>query len=219
MSRTACLAAVLLASTAFAEAPKLVITEIQYDPTSAEREEQQTEWVEIYNAGGEDVSLKGLQITSGMHTKPDSVKQRYALTDGVVKPGEYIVIGVGTAESYAGIGLPAIGAFCGVVKMPWLANGGDSVAIRDEKGQVIDQVIYQVAAPWPEKSMGCSIQFIPPTSAADLAEANDDPKNWVISNGANAQTFLGHGMGSPGSGPGSAPTTQPFTSNVKSETR
>jgi hypothetical protein len=101
-------------------------------------------------------------------------------------------------------------AHCGEVKTPWLANGGDSVAIRDEKGQLIDQVIYQVAAPWPEQAMGCSIQFIAPSGEADPAAANDDPKNWVISDGANSQTFLAHGMGSPGSGPGSAPaTTQP----------
>ena len=211
MSRIAWLASLLLTSAALAQAPKLVITEIQYDPTSAERDEKQTEWVEIFNAGKEDVPLKGLQLTSGMHTKPDSVKQKYALVDGVVKPGEYVVIGIGTAESYEGIGLPAMAAHCGEVKMPWLANGGDSIAIRDEKGQLIDQVIYQVEAPWPQQAMGCSIQFIAPSSETDLATANDDPKNWVISDGANAQTFLAHGMGSPGSGPGSAPpaTTQP----------
>ena len=62
MSRIACACALLLSSVALADPPKLVITEIQYDPSSAERDEKQTEWVEITNAGAD-----GLQEVDHFH--------------------------------------------------------------------------------------------------------------------------------------------------------
>lgn len=215
MSRIACLVILAFASIALAEPPKLIITEIQYDPTSAERQEKQTEWIELLNAGSEEVSLKGLQITSGTKSQPEALKQKFTLGDVIVKPGGYAVIAIGTADSYDGLGLPAPQANCGEVRFPWLANAGDSVAIRDGEGNVIDQVVYEIAAPWPEKTPGCSIQFNAPIGETDLAEANDDPKNWVKSGDGNADSFAGHGNATPGAPPKAtalASTTQPTAS-------
>ena len=209
MSRISCLIAILFTSFALAEAPKLIITEIQFDPSSAERDEKQTEWVEIMNAGTEQVSLKGLQLTSGTKAKPEEIKQTFALAEATVKPGEYVVIGVGTPESYESLGLPPIAQHACEAKTPWLANGGDSVAIRDEKGDAIDQVVYEIAAPWPEKQRGGSIQFVAPSGAEDLAKANDDPKNWIVSTETNAESYPGHGNGTPGAAPKAGAATQP----------
>src|SRR5688572_10122240 len=102
MPRIACVVALLIITSAVAraDAPKLVITEIQFDPQSAERDEKQTEWVEVLNSGAEEVSLKGMQLTSGTKAKPDEVKQKFVLGDVTVKPGAYVLIGVGTAESF-----------------------------------------------------------------------------------------------------------------------
>lgn len=212
MSRASCLLPLLLTSIAIAEPPKLVISEIQYDPSSPERQEKQTEWVELFNAGTEEVSLKGLQITSGTNSQPEALKQKFSLGEGVLKPGGYIVVGIGTRDSYEGLGLPPLAAVAGETRIPWLSNSGDSVAIRNEKGELIDQVVYKVAAPWPEKTSGCSIQFVLPAGETDAAKANDDPKNWVRSSDANADVLSGHGSGTPGAPPQAvavASTTQP----------
>jgi predicted extracellular nuclease len=209
MSRISCVIVMLFTSVALPQAPKLIITEIQFDPSSAERDEKQTEWVEIMNAGTGEVSLNGLQLTSGTKAKPEEVKQKFELGEATVKPGEYVVIGVGTPESYESLGLPTIAQHAGEAKTPWLANGGDSVAIRDEKGDVIDQVVYEIAAPWPDKKTGCTLQFVAPSGGDDLSKANDDPKNWILSTETNAESYPGHGKGTPGAAPKVDATTQP----------
>jgi hypothetical protein len=189
--------------------PRLVITEIQYNPTSSEQDETQTEWVEIRNAGTGTVNLKGLQLTSGTRAKPGDPKQRYVLGDVTVPPGTHALIGVGTPESYRDLGLPAMAAHCGEKKYAWLVNGGDGVAIRDEKGEVIDEVIYGTESPWPVINPGCSLQYVGPTT--DAAAANDDPKHWVASDDNNADAFDSHGRGTPGGPPKTAarPATRP----------
>jgi hypothetical protein len=108
------------------------------------------------------------------------------------------VIGIGSAKSYAGLGLPPFAAHCDEAKYAWLTNSGDSIAIRDAKNEVIDQVIYSADAPWPAAGRnGGSIQFVTP-KGVDLAEANDDPKNWVSSGAGNSDDFKNHGRGTPG---------------------
>jgi hypothetical protein len=186
--------------------PRLVITEIQYNPTSSEQDETQTEWVEIRNDGAASANLKGLQLTSGTKTKPGDAKQRYVLGDVTIAPGAYVVIGIGTADSYAELGLPRMAAHCGEQKYAWLVNGGDGVAIRDEKGQVIDEVVYATESPWPVINPGCSLQYVGRT--ANAATDNDDPRHWAASDDANAVAFDGHGKGTPG-GPPKAAATRP----------
>src|SRR5207248_2595281 len=156
-----------------AAGPKLAITEIQYDPKSEESDDLQTEWVEIRNFESTSINLKGFQITSGSKSKPHDPKQRFVLGDINIAPGQYIVIGVGTKQAYEGLELPAFAAYCGEVKYAWFTNEGDSVAIRDARGQVIDEVVYGVEAPWPVvKSSGSSLQFIAP-KGEDPRVAND----------------------------------------------
>jgi hypothetical protein len=187
-----------------AAAPKLVITEIQYDPRSQESDDQQTEWVEIANLGQQSVSLKGYQLTSGSKAKPHDPKQRFVLGDVSVAPQQHIVIGIGTKEAYKDLELPDMAAYAGETKFAWLTNDGDSVAIRDEKGKIIDEVVYAKDAPWPVvKNSGSTIQFMAP-GGVDPAVANDDPKNWVASDSTNSKAFAEHGRGTPG-----APATRP----------
>src|SRR5436309_1904281 len=131
----------VLASTVVA-APKLVITEIMYDPTSPESDDQQTEWVEIQNLGEQTINLQGYQITSGSKTRPHDPKQRFVIRDAKIEPGKYLLIGVGSASAYAPFNLPHMGVYCDESHYAWLTNGGDSVAIRDDKGKIIDEVVY-----------------------------------------------------------------------------
>lgn len=189
--------------------PKLIITEIQYDPASQESDDQQTEWVEIQNVGASPVNLEGLQITSGSKAKPHDPKQRFVLGNVIVKPREYAVIGIGAQQAYADLKLPPFVAYAGETHYAWLTNNGDSVAIRDAKGVVIDEVVYETESPWPViRASGSSIQFIAP-AGEDPAAANDRPENWVASDSTNSDAFPNHGRGTPGGPPKEPPATQP----------
>jgi hypothetical protein len=181
--------------------PKLAISEIQYDPSSEESDDQQTEWVEIHNYGTESVSLKGFAITSGSKAKPHDAKQRFVLGELTIAPGQYLVIGIGAKSCYEEYDLPTMAAYAGESKYAWLTNESDSVAIRDPKGKVIDEVVYESSSPWPViKGSGSTIQFIAP-AGEDEAEANDEAKNWVASNSTNSENFPKHGRGTPGGPP------------------
>lgn len=199
---------VVVAVSSLAAAPKPVITEIMYDPASPESEDRQTEWVEIYNAGDAPANLQGWQLTSGTTADPHAARQKYVFRrDVTIPPHAYLVVGVGSASSYDGYGLPTFGVYCDEARYAWFTNGGDSVALRDAKKNVIDEVVYANESPWPIVRNGGSIQFVCPPGE-DPQKANDDGKNWVASGASNAQEFKGHGRGTPGAPPKVAPTTQ-----------
>jgi hypothetical protein len=208
--RISSLVASLLCASVIAAPPKLIVTEIQYDPSSEESDDQQTEWVEIHNAGDAAVNLKGYQITSGSKAKPHDAKQRFVLGDISIAAGAYLVIGVGDKSDYEEFDLPSMAAYCGEARYAWLTNESDSVAIRDADGEVIDEVIYQATSPWPViKGSGSTLQFLAP-AGEDPAEANDDPRNWVASNSTNSESYPKHGRGTPGAAPKkSGATTRP----------
>lgn len=197
--------------------PSLVITEIMFDPQSAETAEAQTEWVEVHNRGAGPASLRGLQITSGVKGRVHDARQKFVLPDVTLAAGEYAVIGIGAPACYAELGLPAMAACCGESKYAWFANTGDSVAIRDGKGNVIDEVVYQTESPWPAASRaGGSIQFVAPPDAEDPTKANDEPHHWVVSGAGNSRAFKDHGRGTPGAPPGSGDaTTQPVAAKQR----
>jgi hypothetical protein len=188
--------------------PKIAITEIMYDPKSQESDDQQTEWVELQNFGDEAVSLKGFQLTSGSKAKPHDPKQSFLIGDVTVAPGEYLLIGIGRKECYEKLDLPTMGIYVGEMAYAWLTNDGDSVAIRDAQGKVIDEVVYDVEAPWPLiRGSGSSLQLIVPPGE-DPQDANDRAENWVASDSTNSNYFKGHGRGTPGEGM-KKPATQP----------
>jgi hypothetical protein len=196
----------------------LVVTEIMYDPQSGESDDVQTEWVELKNVGQQAINLRGLQLTSGTKGKIHDPKQRFVLGEATIAPGAYAVIGIGAAKCYATFKMPPFAANCDEAKYAWLTNTGDSVAIRDEKGRIIDEVVYETESPWPAATRnGYSIQFVPPDGQS-LVEANDDPKNWVVSGASNSDEIKAHGRGTPGGPPksdGSGATTQPVLAKHK----
>ena len=199
-----------------ASALSLVITEIMYDPQSGESDDVQTEWVEIKNVGSQPVSLRGLQITSGTKGKIHDAKQRFVLPDVTIAPNDHAVIGIGAASCYAPFRLPPFAAHCGEGKYAWLTNTGDSVAIRDGKSNIIDEVVYGTESPWPAANRsGGSIQFVAPNGQSP-GEANDEPANWVVSNTGNSTEFKDHGRGTPGEPPkNGGATTQPVSAKRK----
>jgi hypothetical protein len=205
------------AAPAAAAVPKLVITEIMYDPTSPESDDQQTEWVEIHNYGEVPVKLGGLMLTSGTAAEPHALRQKYVVRDLTIKPQEYLVVGIGSQSLYAPYGLPPFAAYCDEARYAWFTNSGDSVAIRDAKKNVIDEVVYSSDSPWPVSRGGASIQFLCPPGQ-DPQLANDDGKNWVASGASNSEEFKGHGRGTPGKPP-RQPTTRVVAATQPAKTQ
>lgn len=75
---------------------ELVITEIRGPQGSEYRQ-----WIELYNAGDEDIALGGLAVEfTRLDGKPDG---RFAVRDDAltVAPGEYVVLGGGPPTSHA----------------------------------------------------------------------------------------------------------------------
>ena len=192
--------------------PRLVITEIMYDPTSSESEDKQTEWVEIQNVGDAPVNLQGYLLTSGTKADPHAVRQKYVFRDVTIAPQAYLVVGIGSAAGYSSYELPPFGVHCDEARYAWFTNSGDSVALRDAKKNVIDEVVYTGESPWPVSRNGGSIQFVCP-AGEDPQSANDEGKNWVASGVSNSSEFKGHGRGTPGTAPkvttAQVATTQP----------
>src|SRR5947207_6040901 len=91
---------------------RLVITEIMYDPTSPESDDQQTEWVEVQNCGDSPVNLQGYQLTSGTKADPHAARQKYTFRDVTIAAHAYLVIGIGSQSMYHPYDLPTFGVYC-----------------------------------------------------------------------------------------------------------
>ena len=153
---------------------QVLISEIMYNPDSYEggigkdAELNQTEWVEVYNAGKEAVSLAGYYLqdedgkTSGL---PDSV---------TIEPGQAIVL-IPSTQSVAdfqkawGKGFdiyPLEGWTGNKDSLSNLANSPSSsneiLALCNAKDEVIDEVNYDDEGDWPSDSPdGPSISLNP----------------------------------------------------------
>ena len=195
---------------------QVLISEIMYNPDSSEGgigkddPPNQTEWVELYNAGDEAVSLAGFYLQ-------DEDGKTVALPDSAsIEPGEAVVLIPGTQS--VGDFRKAWGKDFQVFKLKgWavgedplsnLANGPSSsneiLTLRDAEGEVVDEVNYDDEGDWPKDSPdGPSITLNP--DALD-PEKNDSGKNWSRSEtgklGANnakeTDDYSSEDVGSPG---------------------
>lgn len=148
--------------------PDLVITEINYNPTS--NDPDTLEFIEIYNNGDADASIGGLQLSGVVSmTFP-------ALT---LQPGGILLVAANKAacESF----------FAGQTFYPWnapsvLTNGGNTLVIRNTAGVTIDSVQYDDAFPWPVEpdGQGPSAELLSPNLN------NNDGANWKASTTATS---------------------------------
>ncbi len=113
-------------------APAIVINEIHYDP----RSKAAGEFIELYNAGANSVSLTGWSLGKGVD---------YVFPIGTqLLPGSYAVVARSPAALRQIYGVPALGPFDGR-----LSNDGDDIVLYDRGGQVVDEVDYTLGFPWP----------------------------------------------------------------------
>ena len=216
-------AGVMLTSAASVAAPvaevDLVISEIMYNPASAEDD---WEWVEVYNAGSSEVDLTGFVIDDVNSTAHPGSN----IAGGTVAAG-------GTAVLYNADDLSAVDVEAawgtGIPLVPvsnWgamaLNNGGDSVAIWSDfssyvgdntmQANAIARVPYDDSSPWPADD-GASSIF--------LTDLGADPTNgaaWALSldglttpagGAAYTSTDGGGNSGSDVGSPGGTLTPQP----------
>jgi hypothetical protein len=152
-----------------AGAPLIVINEIHYNP---DIKTELLEYVELKNAGVEDVNISGWYFSDGIS---------YQFGPGtIINAGDCIIIAYNPAAIQAkcrggGWGFPPdvqlpphllFGPFEGS-----LDNDGEKIELCNAKGEEIDQVDYQLGFPWPTVGdpPGRSIQLINPLLDNDLA--------------------------------------------------
>jgi len=162
-------------------APTLVISEIMYDPNSAEND---WEWVEVYNPGATTLDLAGWVIDDGNNVTQSAAN----IAAGLVAAGDTAILYnadaiVDPADFTAAWGqVPALIAVTNWGAMS-LNNGGDTVALwssfadyaGDEEtfANAVDVVDYD-AAGFPDP-VGASIYL------TDLAADNAQGANWAAS--------------------------------------
>ncbi len=181
----------------------LVITELMSNPKAVS--DSKGEWIEIYNPGTADVNLEGYMLADEVTVTGHVI---YGDGSGIIVPaGDYVVLASDASKTDNG-GLLASGTWSGF----GLSNGGDTVALMNPDGTVIDQVTYADGkAGWPAAEAGVAWHLDP---AKLNAKDNDAGASWCV-----ATTTYGKGdKGTPGNASvGCAKTPAPVCGNGKQE--
>lgn len=149
-------------STAFAQVPDLLITEINYHSDSTTRT---GDWFELYNAGAVAVDLSGFRI------RDDNALNLFIVPQGVSIPsGGYLVFCEDTVKFDQYHSIPnRIG------NLPFgLGNMSDSIRIFDALNQPVIRMGYVDSTPWPKGAdgYGRTLELIP--GSTDL----NNPASW-----------------------------------------
>ncbi len=155
---------------------ELVISELHYHPANPSVQEfvagftneNDFEYVELYNPGTSTFDLTGVHFVAGI----DFDFTTTAITQLV--PGAHLLLVQNRAafEHRYGAGLPIAGEYTGR-----LSNTGERLAIADASGNIIFEVTYGTAAPWPESADGSG----PSLELFDLSGDRSAPEHWRAS--------------------------------------
>ncbi len=153
------------------------------------------EFIEIVNAGGSSIDIGAWKFTKGI---------TYTFTTGTtIAPNQHIVLCryQPTFNTY----------FPSVTATQWDANqalnnvGGETIALYNTVGTLIDSVQYNSAAPWDTMANGHGPSLV----LCDESTNNDDPANWTASVDAKG-TYAGIALYA---SPGTACSTAGLNSN------
>lgn len=155
--------------------PKIVVTEIYYNPTLRPGEsaagftDQQFEFLELMNAGSQTVSLAGSHFTSGIKFTFTSVLD--------LAPGQRIIlVSNGAAFAFRNPAIPFAGVF---QEDSNLSNSGERLAMVDAMDRPLFDFTYHDISPWPVAADGggSSMVLIDAATLPDYAV----PQNWRAS--------------------------------------
>ena len=164
--------------------PNMVINEVHYNPCSAQGDDFDFEFVEIYVSNDLAIDLSGFEFYNSASGAP---QLGYVFPEGTtVQPGEYFLMTVSDAgtANYSGLGVQVFQMDLGN-----FSNGGEAVSIEDGFGNVVDAVDYGTASPWPAQTVAVlgSVLVQSPNGGCSTLELiqtdlnNDDPNNWQAS--------------------------------------
>lgn len=118
----------------------VIINEIYYNPTPDQGNDEDYEFIEVYNPTNQIIDLSGYNITDGI----DFIFPEQVLID----PGEFIVIARNKSK---------YGHIDGKL-FEWdnggLSNQGENIALNNREGILVDQVNYFDNSPWPPDADG-----------------------------------------------------------------
>lgn len=178
------LSGVVSAQTVSDGPPEIVISEIMYHPyhPSDGAEDVRREWIELFNAGADPVSLAGWSFSDGVE---------FTFPDVVLEAQSYLVVAA-DADVFRSLhpgGGNVIGGWIG-----WLSNSGEAIKLVDAAGDRIDRVEYADEGDWAQRELGPvdhghrgwiwrddhdgqgkSLELV------DLALSNDYGQNWRAS--------------------------------------
>ncbi|MBN1419485.1 MAG: lamin tail domain-containing protein [Planctomycetes bacterium] len=139
MKASTFLAILIVGTTAFAD-EAVRFTEVMYNPPPGV---SGGEWLEFYNRGYTAVSLAGWTLNDGIEFSfPD---------DAWIDPGAYLVV-CGNIRDFVRA-FPDVTAVVGDFTGQ-LADGGETVVLRDAGGHLVDVIRYQDESPWPKAADG-----------------------------------------------------------------
>ena len=145
--------------------PEAVVcfNEVHYHPAAGQ---PAGEWIELRNQHSVDVDLSGWRFDGGVD---------FVFPEGtVIRGGKYLVVAANPGAFQAATGVGALGPWSSV-----LADGGETLTLRNKNGRMMDEITYGDRSPWPLAADG---------SGATLAKFNElgatsDPRNWRASIG------------------------------------
>lgn len=150
----------------------LVINEIHCNPDD---ETELVEFVELYNAGTEDVDLSGWYFEDGL-------TYEFALAT-ILSAGEYLLVAEAPDHIHAKWSSGRWSLDADRVLGPYegrLDNDGERIALCNAVGQLVDEVKYEVGFPWPTvgdavpsgtDGTGASMQLVNPSFENNVADA------------------------------------------------
>ncbi|MCA9198083.1 MAG: DUF4347 domain-containing protein [Planctomycetales bacterium] len=144
--------------------PNIVINELHYNPAGTD-----AEFIELYNASSQAVDLSGWQI--------DGVGLTIA-SGTVILPGDYVVF----TDADSQFRNQTVGnIYVGGQYSGGLSGGGEAITLFDANGNIIDEVTYDDAAPWPTEPDGNGFSL----ALLDPALDNSVASNWAASSFIN----------------------------------
>ncbi|MEM9606413.1 MAG: ExeM/NucH family extracellular endonuclease [Actinomycetota bacterium] len=137
----------------------IVITEVMQNPAAVN--DNDGEYVEVYNSTGSDIDLDGWTIS-------DLGTESHLIAGSVVVPaGGYAVLGI-NADSATNGGVGVAYQYADL----FLGNSGDELVLTSPEAVEIDSIAWDGGPVWPDPT-GASMQL------CDLASDNNDGAGWA----------------------------------------
>ncbi len=202
---TLCFPLFMVSQSRAQESGEVIITEIMYDPQSSETTTQ-TQYIEIANTTPNAINLNGWTIddedSDGPNTLPDVTLPPYGIA--VICGGTQADFEGAWGSGYLIISLKDDGqTMFNMSNSP--SSTSEIIQLRDNNGNLVDEVNYDDASPWPSNNDQSSIYLNIPKDQMN-ATSNNDGANWALSvdgvDGARTSVasgvWSGGDVGSPG---------------------